>query len=29
MAINEPDYGGFGVFFNFKRNFEFKKGQHI
>lgn len=29
MAINEPDYGGFGVFFNFKRNFEFKKGQRI
>lgn len=30
MAINEPDYGGFGVFFNLKRNFELKKkGQHI
>lgn len=29
MAINEPDYGGFDVFFNLKRNFEFKKGQHI
>lgn len=25
MAINEPDYGGFGVFFNLKRNFELKK----
>lgn len=29
MAINEPDYCGFGVFLNLKRNFEFKKGQHI
>lgn len=26
MAINEPDYGGFGGFFlNLKRNFELKK----
>lgn len=29
MAINEPDYGGFGVFFNLKRNFELKKKGNI
>lgn len=29
MAINEPDYGGFGVFFNLKRNFEFKKKGNV
>lgn len=30
MAINEPDYGGFGgVFLNLKRNFEFKKKGNI
>lgn len=29
MAINEPDYGGFDVFFNLKRNFEFKKKGNI
>lgn len=30
MAINEPDYGGFGGFFlNLKRNFEFKKKGNI
>lgn len=29
MAIHEPDYGGFGVFFNLKRNFELKKKGNI
>lgn len=29
MAIHEPDYGGFGVFLNLKRNFEFKKKGNI
>lgn len=30
MAMNEPDYGGFGFFLNLKRDFELKKkGQHI
>lgn len=29
MAINEPDYGGFGFFLNLKRNFELKKKGNI
>lgn len=30
MAINEPDYGGFGFFFKLEKEFWIKKkGQHI